>query len=409
MSFLAEKQSRHYFLFLCAFSAVLVCTAVFAAWGHGRQTRHALLSWEQAVSSSLLDEGVAPAVIAKAFQNPAVSQKGLTFLRQLGHTEETPLWLLPFLWRSTLVFLLFSFSGALVLGGLLLFFSARWFGRRERLYLSAAGILSRFSEGNFSDHLPGNEPGALYRMFTLADQLATALQSKTETEHQGREFLKDTISDISHQLKTPLAALTMYTEIILDEPEKPDTVREFAQKSMQSLSRMEQLISSLLKMMRLDAGSILFEKARCPVKALAFRAAENLWDRAKAEGKEILLEGDEAETVFCDAEWTGEALGNLLKNALDHMESGGFVRVHWQSSPTMLRIFVTDDGCGIAPEDIHHIFKRFYQSRRTDNRQGAGLGLPLAKAIIEGQGGILSVESEPGAGTTFTISFLTNL
>lgn len=409
MSFLHEKQSRKFFLFLSVFVFALLCTAFLAAWMHGQKSRQALLYWEQNTVSSLLEQGVSPSVIAKALHNDSSTQEGAALLRKLGHTKQTPLWLLPALRSSSSSYLLTSVLWAILLGSVLLLFSIRWFLTRERLFVSAAATLSQFAEGNFSTHLPGNESGALYRMFTLADQLATALQAKTEKEHQGREFLKNTISDISHQLKTPLAALTMYTEIILDEPQRADTVREFAQKSMQSLSRMEQLILSLLKMTRLDAGSILFEKKLSSVKELVFRAAENLWDRAKAEGKTILLEGADAEKVFCDPEWTGEALGNLLKNALDHMETGGILCVKWQRSPTMLRISVTDDGCGIAPEDIHHIFKRFYQSRGTDNRQGVGLGLPLAKAIIEGQGGILSVESSPGAGASFTVSFLTNL
>ena len=85
------------------------------------------------------------------------------------------------------------------------------------------------------------------------------------------------------------------------------------------------------------------------------------------------------------------------------------MRIHWEHTPAMLRIFITDNGSGIAPEDIHHIFKRFYRSKRSLDTQGIGLGLPLAKSIIEGQGGIIAVQSDPGTGTTFTLSFLTEL
>ena len=128
-------------------------------------------------------------------------------------------------------------------------------------------------------------------------------------------------------------------------------------------------------------------------------------ERAEREGKKILTEGDPGELVFCDFGWTKEAVGNLIKNALDHTKRGGTIRVSWNRSPMMVCLNVEDDGCGIAPEDIHHIFKRFYRSRRSGSRQGAGLGLPLAKSIVEDQGGNLSVESTLGEGAVFRMTF----
>ena len=112
---------------------------------------------------------------------------------------------------------------------------------------------------------------------------------------------------------------------------------------------------------------------------------------------------------ICDMEWTGEAIGNIVKNALDHTQAGGIVRITWERTPAMFRIFISDNGNGIVPEDIYHIFKRFYRSKHSLDTQGIGLGLPLAKSIIEGQNGVISVQSEVGKGTLFTLSFLTDL
>ena len=194
-----------------------------------------------------------------------------------------------------------------------------------------------------------------------------------------------------------------------EESGQAETVKAFTQKSVQSLERMEQLIQSLLKMARLDAGNIAFEKRKDYVSELASQAAGELLERAGREGKQILLEGDPEEMIFCDLDWTREAVANLVKNALDHTDTGGIIRISWKCSPAMLRLAVEDNGRGIAPEDIHHIFKRFYRSGGSKDRQGAGLGLPLAKAIVEGQGGMLSVTSSPGEGTAFWISFLNKL
>ena len=200
----------------------------------------------------------------------------------------------------------------------------------------------------------------------------------------------------------------MYTEIISSEPGEERTVREFASKSVQSLARMERLIYLLLKVTRLDAGSVNFNRKPVKVQEIVYKSAEDLFIRAKQEEKELLFEGNTGITLYCDEDWTVEAIGNLLKNGLDHTKRGGTVCVSWSVSPAMLRIDVKDNGSGIQPEDIHHIFKRFYRSRNSLDTQGIGLGLPLAKSIIEGQGGVLSVESEPGQGTVFHISFLNN-
>ena len=233
------------------------------------------------------------------------------------------------------------------------------------------------------------------------------LQSKNETEHKAKEFLKTTISDISHQLKTPLAALMMYQEIIENEPDNIDTVMEFSRKIGTALKRMEQLIQSMLKITRLDTGNIIFEKESCFVKEVVENAINELTTRAIQENKQIIIEGEPTVQMICDIDWTSEAIGNLVKNALDHTEPGGIIRITWENTPAMLRLFVSDDGNGIAPEDIHHIFKRFYRSKHSLDTQGIGLGLPLVKSIIEGQGGIVSVQSILHEGTTFSLSFLT--
>ena len=163
----------------------------------------------------------------------------------------------------------------------------------------------------------------------------------------------------------------------------------------------------MLKITRIDAGSIYFEKSNYSIHNILNHAINELTTRANNEKKEIVINGDLEQMLYCDIEWTGEAIGNIVKNALDHTDAGGKITISCERTPAMIRIFITDNGHGIAQEDIHHIFKRFYRSKNTSDSQGIGLGLPLAKAIVEGQGGILSVQSERLQGTTFTLSFLT--
>ncbi|MDO4324276.1 MAG: HAMP domain-containing sensor histidine kinase [Lachnospiraceae bacterium] len=367
------------------------------------------LNRELSAASALLEQGVPSEVIATAFHNEAITEEARELMGRIGHTKRAAYHLFPMVRKETVLFrsfLLSVFTGACLV---LLYAVSYFLKKREQSYQEAASIVTQYSEGNFDCHLPGNEEGTIYQLYGAVEQLALALQAKSEAEHQSKEFLKDTISDISHQLKTPLAALNMYTEIIMDEPEHPETVRNFAEKTMRSLERMEELIQSLLKVMRLDAGSIVFEKEECRIAELAKKSCQELQERANREKKQILFSGSQDETMVCDPGWTCEAMGNLLKNALDHTEEGGIILVSWYRSPAMLRIMVEDDGSGIAPEDIHHIFKRFYRSKHSSSTQGVGLGLPLAKAVVEGQGGVISVQSTPGKGSTFLLSFLTDL
>lgn len=172
---------------------------------------------------------------------------------------------------------------------------------------------------------------------------------------------------------------------------------------------MEQLIGAMLKITRLDIGNIAFEKKEYYISELISHSVSQLTERAICEKKQIRILGNIKQVINCDLEWTSEAIGNIIKNALDHTKQGDIIRISWECTPVIFRIFISDNGNGIAQEDIHHIFKRFYRSKHSLNVQGVGLGLPLAKSIIEGQGGLISVQSEVTKGTTFTISFLTEL
>ena len=174
----------------------------------------------------------------------------------------------------------------------------------------------------------------------------------------------------------------------------------------QELDRIETLVQSLLKITKLDAGSVILEKATENVADMLRDVELHFAYRAKQEHKELVLSGPEEVLLFCDRDWLTEAIDNIVKNALDHTESGDAVHITWKALPNAVQIAVKDNGCGIHPEDLHHIFKRFYRSRFSQDKQGIGLGLPLAKTIVEAHSGTIEVDSELGKGTTFTMNFL---
>ena len=250
-----------------------------------------------------------------------------------------------------------------------------------------------------------SEEGAMYRLFHEVNSLVTMADAHADSERRAKEFLRRTIADISHQLKTPIAALNIYNGILQQETADAATVREFTSLSEQELDRIESLVQSLLKMARLDAGAITLERAPENVFDLLEHIKRQYSFRAEQEGKEIVLEGDEQTVFSCDRTWLAEAIGNLVKNALDHTAQGDRILVRWQQSPCLTQITVEDTGSGIHPEDLYHIFKRFYRSRFSKDTQGVGLGLPLAKSIVEAHQGSIEVHSKLGQGTAFTINF----
>ena len=409
MSFYQDRQIRGYGLFLACFSFCIVGMGLLLSMVQMELAKASYLSHNAAIATALFEQDIPSTVIAATLTSTEISEEGTALLAMAGVDATAESSLLPFHAQLQRTSIAAALGIAILLVIALLAGSWVFFSARKHLYCHADQAVSGYLCGDYSQHLPRSSEGAIYQIFAQVEQLATMLQAKTETEHQAKEFLKKSISDISHQLKTPLAALTMYQEIIADEPEHPDTVREFSAKMSVSLKRMEYLIQAMLKITRLDTGNITFEKQNLPMAGLISQSIRELTTRAERESKQILVDGDVRQQLVCDRDWTCEAIGNIVKNALDHTDPGGTVRIHWEHTPAMLRIFITDNGIGIAPEDIHHIFKRFYRSKRSLDTQGIGLGLPLAKSIIEGQGGIIAVQSDPGTGTTFTLSFLTEL
>ena len=301
------------------------------------------------------------------------------------------LWLVP-------VFLLGALaSGAVCLG---------YLDRQNATLEQATAAIRAYLDGDKTSRIECDREGELYRLFHTVNSLAAVLNAHADNEQREKAFLKTTISDISHQLKTPLAALNIYNGLLQQGGNDDAAIRELADLSEQELDRMETLVKNLLKMARLDAGTLTLEKRPENVADMMQDVQQHFAYRAKQEQKTLTLTGAGDVTLLCDRAWLSEAVDNLVKNALDHTKPGDTVTIGWKSSATLVQITVADNGSGIHPEDLHHIFKRFYRSRFSQDTQGVGLGLPLAKAIVEAHGGTIGVDSTLGQGTVFTLDFL---
>lgn len=292
-----------------------------------------------------------------------------------------------------------------IMGALWIVF-VRYFKKQNKLMEQAVSQIHAYLDGDTDARIECDQEGELYHLFHSVNCMAEALNAHALNEVREKEFLKNTISDISHQLKTPLAALNIYNGLLQEEAEASSTVKEFAELSEQELDRIETLVQNLLKITRLDAGSVVIEKSVENVADMMRDVELHVLYRARQEQKKVTLSGTDTVFLNCDRDWLTEAIDNIVKNALDHTKQGKFVSIEWKELSSGVQIMVKDNGFGIHPEDLHHIFKRFYRSRFSKDKQGIGLGLPLAKAIVEAHGGMIEVDSELGKGTIFTINFL---
>lgn len=236
----------------------------------------------------------------------------------------------------------------------------------------------------------------------MGERVSNSLQQL----EQERRLLKDYLGDISHQLKTPLASLVMFNDLMLGKEDMPlENRRMFLEKSEEQLRRMEWLTLNLLKVGRLEAGVIEFNIKKSVIGETIHQALSPLYVIAEKKCIELKIQGDEDLEFNHDVEWLGEAISNLVKNAIEHTKEGGTVTVSIIKSKVFYKIIVEDNGEGIPKENLPNIFKRFYKGSSMANPESVGIGLYLTKGIIENLGGSIRVSSEINVGSRFEMSF----
>ena len=273
---------------------------------------------------------------------------------------------------------------------------------RYKRLSALSDTVNRILHGDNSLSFDGYDEGELGVLQSELYKMTVRLREQQQALLDDKIFLADSIADISHQIRTPLTSINLIVSL-LDDPELPKEAREQHMRELYVLlGRIDWLITALLKISKLDAGTAPLSAQAMPLQALIERSAAPLQVPTELRGQQLCLcaEGQ----VTCDPAWTAEALGNIIKNCMEHTPEGGSIRVDAKETALYSEITVTDSGCGIDEEDLPHLFERFYKGKHSSDA-GFGIGLALARTIVTAQNGTLKAQNAPEGGAQFIMRF----
>lgn len=351
-----------------------------------------------------LKDEILPLVTKEISQEEA--EKGKNFLAKYGLTRELENQLFPYINKASAKN---NLSGlyifALMATVLFLFNYFQYtllYNKIRRLTLGAKKVI----EGDYDISINENKEGDFSKLAYAFNSMRVTIRNNLSQLKKEKQFLVDLLSDISHQLKTPLSSMIVYNDIMLSKDLTKDQRESFLLNNESQLNRMNWLIQSLLKLAKLDANAITFDKAEQGLKETIEEAIDTLAGKAKEQGVQLIFQGDRDVLLNHDRLWMEEALINIMKNSIEHTPAESQVKIDLLENPIYKRIIIEDTGEGISKEDLPNIFKRFYKAKSSKKTDSVGIGLALAKSIIEAHQGIIEVKSDLGVGTRFTITFL---
>ena len=237
-------------------------------------------------------------------------------------------------------------------------------------------------------------------------KITIMLKEESEISRQDKEKIKMSVEDISHQLKTPLTSIMIMLDNLKDNPNMDeDTKQKFIFEISKQVDWINWLVISILKLSRLEADVVKFSNNKINVKKFIDEIIGNLEIPIEIKNQKISIEGDEAASFIGDYKWQQEAITNIIKNAIEHNKENGKITIKYEENVLFTKITIIDEGQGIAKEDLKHIFERFYKAQNSSDNS-VGIGLSLAKNIIEKNNGMINCKSEIGNGTEFIVKYM---
>lgn len=277
--------------------------------------------------------------------------------------------------------------------------------KKNKTIKEITNFVKAINQNDYSLQIEKNGEGELYILKSELYKIMVKLKEENFHILKEKEALKNSVEDISHQLKTPLTSIRILLDSLENERMDPQLKKEFLRDIDKQTENMQSLIITLLKLARFDVGVVKMKKEPINLKDLLENVKDNLAILLDLKNQEIVINGKKDIFLIGDYFWLLEAFTNIAKNGLEHSDENTKLLIKYDSNPLMTKIVIQDGGAGISLEDQKHIFERFYKSKNA-NHNGFGIGLSLAKTIIEQNNGYIKCRSEVGKGTTFEIKIL---
>ena len=277
--------------------------------------------------------------------------------------------------------------------------------RQKNKIKEITNYIEQINNKNYALDIQDNNEDELSVLKNELYKITVMLKEQAENSAKDKINLKNSLEDISHQLKTPLTSITIMLDNILDSPDMDlQTRNEFIKDIYREIANIKFLVQNLLILSKFDANTITFNEKEEKLEDIIEEAKQNVASICDLKNIQILVEGKEDAKTTCDLKWQVEALTNILKNCAEHSNNNTKINVLYSENNMYSEIVIKDEGSGIDQKDLKHIFERFYKGKNSD-KDSIGIGLSLAKTIIEKDNGFITVDSELGKGTTFNIKY----
>ena len=266
--------------------------------------------------------------------------------------------------------------------------------------------IEEINRGNYKLNIEENTEDELSILKNELYKITIKLKEVAENSQKDKTTLKDSLSDISHQIKTPITSILIMLDNILSDENMPEDIKkDFIKDIKREIINIKFLVESILKLSKIDSNSIKFIKKEVFIKDIINEAVKNVSMLSELKNIEIIVSGDDSIKTICDLKWQVEAITNILKNCIEHSYENKKIYINYNQNNMYTELKIEDNGTGIDAKDLPHIFERFYKGKNSSS-DSVGIGLALSKSIIESNNGYIQVDSKLNKGTTFIIKYL---
>ena len=278
--------------------------------------------------------------------------------------------------------------------------------KRDKKIKQITNYINQIKNKKYDLNIEENTEDELSNLKNELYKITIMLKEESEISKKDKENLKMSVEDISHQLKTPLTSITIMLDNLKDNPNMEEkTKQKFIFEISKQVEWINWLVISMLKLSKLDANVVQFYDEKINLKKFIGEIIKNLEIPIEVKNQKIIIDGDENVSFIGDYKWQQEAITNIIKNCIEHNENNGTIYINYEENSLFTKITIRDEGEGISKEDLKHIFERFYKGKNS-SENSVGIGLALAKNIIEKNNGMINCKSELDKGTEFVIKYM---